>query len=190
MAKSNKTGGFRAFRTRERSNVRRDGEMPDASEFERLYRESYDVIYGRILFQMRNVEAAQDVTAEAFMHAARNFGRFDPAKAKFTTWMSTIARNCMIDYYRKSKINASIDDVPESLFASDDDHARDVADADLVQSLLAEIDETDRQIVCMKYCEGLQNVEIAREIGMNPSTVATRLQRALAKMRTAAGASV
>ena len=46
--------------------------------------------------------------------------------------------------------------------------------------------ERDRELVALKYHEGLGNVEIARQLGMNPSTVSTRLSRALARMRQAA----
>ncbi len=156
-----------------------------ANEFERLYRESYAMVYGRILFRMRDEEAARDVTAEAFLNAARSFEKFDPSKAKFSTWVCTIAHNCMIDHYRKVKIHVPIESVPESTFTDDGDHAQEIANADLAQRLLAVLDEDDREIVHMKFCEELSNSEIAHELGMNPSTVSTRVHRALAKMRAA-----
>ncbi len=157
-----------------------------AAEFERLYRESYDSVYGSVLFRLRDEEIARDITADAFLRAARFFDSFDSSKAKFSTWVNAIARNCIIDYHRKNKEHAPIESVPESTFATEADHAQAVADADLARRLLAVLDEDDREIVFMKFCEDSTNADIARRLNMNPSTVATRVQRALAKMRDAA----
>ena len=154
-----------------------------AAAFEQLYRESYPTVYGRVLFRMRDTEAARDVTAEAFLRAARYFDRFDPSKSKFSTWVNAIVNNCITDYYRKNEMHAPIDSVPESALADNTDHAQRIADADLARRLLEKLDSNDREIVFMKFCEGRTNSEIARILDMNPSTVATRVQRALAKMR-------
>ena len=184
MAKTVKRGGPAAFRVVGGSARQNDAEAR-AAEFERLYRESYPMVYGRMLFQMRDEEAARDVTSEAFLRAARYFEGFDPSRAKFSTWVIAIARNCMVDYYRAHKAHASIEDVDESALAMEGDHSDHVVDADLARRLLAVLDEEDRAIVFMKFCEGWSNTEIAQELDMKPSTVATRVQRALAKMRAA-----
>ena len=160
-----------------------------ASEFEELYRESYSTVYNSVYFNMLDRDAAEDVTAEAFMRAARYFERFDSSRAAFTTWVKAIARNCIADHYGKNKPTSALEDVPEAVFASEDDLASRTADADLARFLLAVLDEGDRTLVFMKYYEGKRNAEIAQELEMNPSTVATRLQRALAKMRSVAGGS-
>lgn len=182
MAKTDEKSKARAFRGG-RSVRRQNADEARAAEFERLYRESYPMVYGRVLFRMCDEEAARDVTAEAFLRAARFFKRFDSSKAKFSTWVNAIAQNCIVDYYRKSRNYTPIEAVPESAFVSDEDHAGSVADADLAHRLLGMLDEEDREIVFMKYCEERTNAEIACTLDMNPSTVATRVQRALAKMR-------
>ena len=163
---------------------------PDAGEFERLYRESYASVYSSVLYRMLDEEAARDVTAEAFLKAARYFHRCDPERASFATWVKVIARNCAMDYYRQHKAHAPIDQIPESAFADDVDLERRTADADLARFLLSRLAELDREIVRLKFYEGMRNVEIARVLGMNPSSVATRIQRALARMRAAADESM
>ena len=184
MAEAVKGGAPTVFRA-VRGVARRNDEVDRAAEFERLYLASYPIVYGRTLFCMRDAEAARDVTSEAFLRAARFFDAYDPSKAKFSTWVVSIARNCIVDYYRSHKEHVLIDDVPDSMLVGEGDHAGQVADADLAHRLLAVLDEEDREIVFMKFCEEWSNVEIAEELGMNPSTVATRVQRAIAKMRSA-----
>ena len=129
--------------------------------------------------------AVEDVVAEAYLKAARSFSKFDPARAKFSTWVVTIAHNCMNDHWRRTRQTTCIDDVPESHFAESD--GTDVVnDRDLVDRLLGVLDDVERDLVIRKYLLGYRNVEIAKELGMNASTVATKLANALAKMRSVA----
>ena len=182
MAKTTGTSGTSAFR----DNLGDERHLADgarAAKFERLYRESYPTVFGHVLFRMRDEEAALDVTAEAFLRAARNFDRFDSSKAKFSTWVIAIARNCISDHYRKNIEHTPIDAIPESALTTGMDHVQSIADADLARRLLEKLDPDDREMVFMKYCEERTNADIAHILGMNPSTVATRVHRALAKMR-------
>ena len=175
MAMNAHAKAFRAYRERNA-----------AREFEELYRQSYPSVYNFVYYRMLDSQTAEDVTADAFLRAARFFDRFDPSRASFTTWVKAIARNCINQHYRKARPTVPIEDVAESAFAENFDEAERVADAELVKSLLATLEETDREMLFLKYYEGMRNVDIARELDMNESTVATRLQRALAKMKSSA----
>ena len=152
-------------------------------EFERLYRESYELVYNYVRMRMRDDNAAEDVVAEAFLKAARSFSKFNPARAKFSTWVVRIAVNCMKDHWRRERPAVCIDDVPEGSL-SQPDGSTAVDDRDLADRLLGVLDETERNLVLMKYFLGYRNVDIAEVLEMNASTVATRLSKALAKMRS------
>ena len=151
--------------------------------FEQHYRESYPLVYNYVFRQMANREAAEDVVAEAFLRAARFYGRFDASRAKFSTWVISIARNCMSDYYEHEHTSTSLDDVPEGIYAEEAVHDDQLSDSDLVQRLLLVLDEDERLLVTLKYYDGKRNVEIAQELGLNPSTVSTKLARAISHMR-------
>ena len=153
-------------------------------EFECLYQESYELVYNYVRYRMADDTCAEDVVAEAYLKAARSFGKFDPARAKFSTWVVTIAINCMKDHWRRSRPASCIDDVPDIRLVQPDETGA-VADRDLVDRLLGVLDAPERELVLMKYREGFRNVDIAEELDMNASTVATKLANALAKMRTA-----
>ena len=159
-----------------------------AREFEWLYRESYAAVYGWVRVRMSNDADAEDVVADAYLRAARAFGSFDPERAKFATWVTAIAKNCMATHYRKARPTTALDDVPESAFAVDSDY-NEVCNPMVVKQLLACLDDDERELVALKYHEGFRNIEIAQELGINPSTVSTKLARALEKMRACAGGS-
>ena len=127
----------------------------------------------------------EEIVAEAYLKAARSFESFDPSRAQFGTWVTAIARNCMISHFRRAQRTASLDEAPET------EHPikgqQDAVDNALtLEKLLACLDNTDRKLVTMKYHDEMRNIDIAAALGMNPSTVSTRLSRALAKMRAAA----
>ena len=128
---------------------------------------------------------AEDIVSEAFIKAARSFSAFDPTRAKFSTWVITIAKNCMISYFRAQRPTVVLEDAPESAFAQDS-HEDAVTDLMLVKDLLACLDDEERELVALKYREGMRNADIASMLGLNPSTVSTKLSRALAKMRSCA----
>lgn len=144
--------------------------------------ESYGMVYNYVRVRMAGDDAVEDVVAEAFLQAARHFGDYDPTRAKFSTWVVKIASNAMISHWRKSRPTTTLEDVPDRLVAQPAEQ-ENLADRDLVDLLLGTLDETERQIVVMKYREGYRNVEIASELGMNASTVSTKLANALSKMR-------
>ena len=177
MTTGTKTKAFRLFRAQG---------FGDNLSFEELYRQSFADVYNYTYYRMLDQQAAEDATSEAFLRAARFFDRFDPQRASFTTWVKAIARNCVNQHYRKHRATVPLEEVSESAFVEDRDESERVIDSELVRKLLGTIEDIDREMLFLKYYEDKRNVDIARELGMNESTVATRLQRALAKMRAAA----
>ena len=157
-----------------------------ADEFERLYRDAYPLVYNYSYHILLSRTAAEDITSEAFLKAARNFGRFDATRAKFSTWVVAIARNCITDFYRKNRPEAPLDDSIAVTLVTESSHEEQLCNEDLVKQLLETLDPNERQLIFMKYYEGKSNVIIAEELAMNPSTLSTKLSRAISKMRAAA----
>lgn len=151
-------------------------------EFERLYRESYETVFGYVRARMGSNADAEDIVAEAYLHAARSFSSFDSSRAKFGTWVIAIARNCMSSHFRKSRPSVALEEAPETSYAIQGGQGA-VDDRLLADQLLACLDDSERELIALKYRDGLRNVDIARVLGMNPSTVSTMLSRALEKMR-------
>ena len=146
-------------------------------------------MYGYVRSWMSDESAVEDIVAEAFLKAARAFSMFDAKQAKFSTWVTAIARNLMISHYRKQRPSVALDEVSESFFAVPDSQDA-LADQELVDKLLACLDDEERELVILKYRMGMRNVEISRLLKMNPSTVSTVLARSLAKMRKTAERSM
>ena len=151
--------------------------------FEKLYRESFGVVYGYVRAHMASEADTEDIVSEAFLKAARAFSTFDPKRAKFSTWVTAIARNCMISHFRKTRPTAALEDVPGEAVAVSGGQS-DVDNKLLVEQLLECLKDDERELIILKYQEGLRNVDIAEALDMNTSTVSTKLANALARMRT------
>ena len=66
-------------------------------------------------------EVAEEVTQDVFLRVHNHLDSFDENKAKMSTWIFSIARNAVIDYYRKKQdpttsINEFVDDEGKELF--------------------------------------------------------------------------
>ena len=147
-----------------------------------MYLERYPFVYNYVRYRMANDSEAEGIVSEAYLLAARSFERFDPSRAKFSTWVITIAINCMRGYWRKQRPTVDLEEVPQVVFSVVGDESQ-VDDRDEVDMLLGVLDEEERELVLMKYRDGKRNVDIADELGMNQSTVSTKLFKAIGKMR-------
>ena len=173
--------GSRHTQVRAFSGERTDRER----EFERLYRESYGPVYGYVRVRMSTDEDAEDVVSEAFLKAARSFGSFDPSRARFGTWVTAIAKNCIATHFRRLKPTTALEDAPKEVYSvSGGQDAID--DLLFAKNLISCLDENERMLIACKYHDDMRNVDIARELNMNASTVSTVLSRALTKMRAQA----
>lgn len=70
------------------------------SEFEGVYQELFNRIYGYVRAQVRNDADAEDVTAAVFMKAYRAWPRYEPQAATPAAWLFRIARNAVLDHVR------------------------------------------------------------------------------------------
>lgn len=131
---------------------------------------------------MSSISDTEDIVSEAYLKATRAFDSFDPSRARFSTWVITIAKNCMISHWRKVHPTLSEDEVSFAEFSVGDESGN-VDNTMFVQQLLTFLNDEERELIALKYRDGLRNVDIAEELGMNASTVSTKLANAIAKMR-------
>jgi RNA polymerase sigma-70 factor, ECF subfamily len=154
-------------------------------EFDQLYRSSRDDVYAYAAGLLRDLAAAEDVTATAFERAYRKRSRFDPRRGSPRAWLFGIARNAALDELRRRGKQAALaaDPIdPESVAApAGEVSERRIVLADALQGL----DPRERELVALKFFAGLSHGEIARVLGISESNAGTRLHRVLDKLREA-----
>ena len=148
-----------------------------------------------LLFLTSSRELAEDLFQEVWMRVLVRGGQFN-GKARFDTWLFTIARNLVIDYRRKRTLasldelfeGSTDDDRPMSFEISDDqptpfDRFSSMEDRGRIASALLEIDTLYREVLVLRFHEEMSLQEIAAVTRAPLSTVKSRLYRGLAAIK-------
>lgn len=130
---------------------------------------------------------AADLTQEVFLSAWRARERFDPGRGPLAAWLVGIAKNKIIDAYRKDgrQVDAVRDDdgsrvgrLPDSRQPLDN-----IADRLLVTEALATLPERPREIVRLAFFDELTHEQIADQTSVPLGTVKSDIRRGLARLR-------
>ncbi len=149
-----------------------------------LYDEYFPKIYNYIFYRIRHKETAEDLTSQTFLKAVDNFDRFNSKKGTFQSWIYRIAKNTLIDHYRKNKETMDI----EKIFnlKSDEDIEKQVADKISVQKIrkaLKILSPDQQEIVIMRLWDDLPYQEIASITKKTTASCRMIFSRAIAQLR-------
>ena len=134
--------------------------------------------------------AAEDIAQETFIRAFRSLHNLDKPVA-FLGWLLRIARNLVTDHLRSrtppmEEIDAAGDVAVHLTRREIPDFQRKVEEAEevgLILSAMSEIPEKYREVVVLRYLQGLDGKAMARLLGEPEGTIRNRLFRALEKIR-------
>ena len=147
-----------------------------------------------LLYLCGNREMAEDVFQEVWMRVLVRGAQFN-GKARFDTWLFTIARNLVIDLRRK-KTMSSLDELFECgeddrsmsfEVAGDEptpfDRFANLEDRERIAAALMQMDTLYREVLVLRFHEDLSLEEIAKVTRSPLSTVKSRLYRGLAAIK-------
>ncbi len=179
----------------ERSLVRR-AQQGDPGAYEELVRRHQQRILAVVGGTLRKREDVEDIAQQVFIKAYLSIKRFDMRSA-FSTWLYKIAVNECWDYLRKKRVRPLVyeADLSEDQVRQLDafvntgqapaDASRRAELGELVEQLLSQLSDEDRQILVLKEVEGFSVEEISEMLDLNVNTVKVRMFRARARlMRT------
>ncbi len=157
------------------------------AEFGRLYETYLPGIYRFVYYRVGERAPAEDLTSDIFTRALTAFGRFDSRKASFATWIYTIARNTLTDYFRKQAREKTLDeaeesDIPSAAMPVDEELARE-EEFRVLHRCLRRLKTREQEIISLKFSSGMTNREIAAVTGISETNVGTILCRTVRKLR-------
>ncbi|MBU5302653.1 RNA polymerase sigma factor [Eubacterium callanderi] len=158
--------------------------MKEQYTIDEMYEEYYPKIYNYIYYRVLNRELTEDLVSEIFLKAIYRLKSYAPERGGFSTWLYTIAKNTLIDYYRRNVVCEDIDDYSNVLLPSKDNFA--AINNETHKKLLAALallNDRERTIFYYKYYLEMTNRQIAKQMQLNESTVSTIIQRARAKIK-------
>ncbi|BBZ21923.1 ECF RNA polymerase sigma factor SigK [Mycolicibacter hiberniae] len=162
------------------------------ADFAMLYDRTAARVYGLVLRVLRDTGYSEETTQEVYLEVWRNAGKYDPTKGSALAWLLAMAHRRAVDRVRaeraagqrESRYGAASADPPgdvvvDAVIVSDEQ--RRVVDC------LGGLPEKQRQCVELAYYGGLTYGEVSQRLAVNPSTIKTRMQEALRRLRECLG---
>lgn len=136
-------------------------------------------------FTGRSVEA-EDLTQEVFIKVFQTLASYDQAQGSFTTWLTRVTRNHLVDHYRRTKrdrATASLDDEESGVEVRAAPGSGPQAGVEsrerreLIQQGLDKLSPDLREAVILRDLHDMDYDEIARVLGVPSGTVKSRINR-------------
>jgi RNA polymerase sigma factor (sigma-70 family) len=155
-------------------------------DFEATYREFFPRVFAYVYTRVNDTHSAEDIVADTFERA---FVKADTLRSKdaFSTWLFTIARNCIISHARKRSRETVVDpDVMKEISPSSASVESEVLMREEVRDLariLRGFPQREQDIIALKFDAELSNGQIAEIMGLAEPNVRVIIFRTLRKLR-------
>lgn len=152
----------------------------DPGAFGPLYDRYVRRIYAFACRRTGDPALAQDVTSATFEKALRSLPRFRWQGVSFGAWLYRIARNEIVQAYRRDRLRTPLLDwqvLDEQ--AAPGLNGRD----DALHAAFALLPDADREVLTLRFFEDLNSAEVAEVLSVSVSAVYVRVHRALRRLR-------
>ncbi|MBO5748965.1 MAG: sigma-70 family RNA polymerase sigma factor [Muribaculaceae bacterium] len=161
--------------------------------FDVLLRRHQDRVFNYILKIVKNEDVANDVFQETFVKAIMTIkqGRYTE-NGKFPAWITRIAHNLIIDFYRQEKSeNLQSCDVEEVDILNKKELSQETIEDTIitdqihqdVKHLVTVLPESQKEVLLMRYYRNMSFKEIADATGVSINTALGRMRYAILNMR-------
>ncbi|GAA0964574.1 RNA polymerase sigma factor [Acrocarpospora macrocephala] len=166
--------------------------VADPQRFGTVFDTHYQEIR-RYIGRRLDLSVAEDLAAETFLIAFRQRHRFDPAQGSVRPWLYGIATK-LIGRHRRSELRRYRALARTGPPPDDDAHDQRVVDriaaaatVSRLSAALAALSKGERDVILLVAYGGLSYDEVAAALGIANGTVASRLNRARAKLQKSLG---
>jgi RNA polymerase sigma-70 factor (ECF subfamily) len=158
----------------------------DAGAFDTLYARHRTRLFRFVLRSTKARALAEELYQEIWMRVIEARTSYAP-KARFTTWLYTIAHNHLVDHWRKRGLTLVALEADELPSGSPDPADQAQARESLARfaAALETLPALQREAFLLHEEGGLSIAEIAAATGANDETAKSRLRYAMAKLKAA-----
>jgi len=131
-------------------------------------------------------EEAEDVTQEVFIKVFQTLKSYHAAQGSFTTWLNRVARNHLVDHYRrarKDRVTSSLEDELPEAEQHPSPHMEPTGQVEsrerreVLQQALDKLSPDLREAVILRDLHDLDYEEIAQVLSVPQGTVKSRINR-------------
>ena len=152
---------------------------------EQMYAEFYPKVRAYVRGKVQDPHEAEDLVSAVFLKAVQKLDSYDAAKASLSTWLYTITRNTVTDYFRTHRAVVAFEDymLEEAAPSLTDDALDSLADALLM------LKERERDLIVLHYYKGHTLKTVAEMMGMSYINAKVIHKKALAALKLSLGAA-
>jgi RNA polymerase sigma-70 factor, ECF subfamily len=156
----------------------------DRAAFEALYRRYVDRVYSYAFYQLGDHHDAEDATERTFLAALRAIRSYRDEGATFRAWLFRIARNTIANAHRtrsrrRVEPMTAVEHEPHALDADPAGLAVRAEDARRVRAALEQLPDDRRQVILLRFVDGLSAREAGLVLDRSEGAVRVLLHRAL-----------
>lgn len=150
----------------------------------KLYNTYFERIYRFIFYRVSHKETAEDLTEDVFVKIFKKLRNLEQLGA-FEGWLFQIARNQVIDYYRRKKQTVPLEEIENTL--EYETNIVDIVNLKTEQTvfikLLKELSPEQQQVIKLKFLEDIDNDIIAEMMNKTEGAIRVIQHRAIAKLK-------
>jgi len=157
----------------------------DKESFAIIYEQFYTPIFRYLYGRTGDKELSQDLTQDVFLKGLKSISSFAITNKNPLTYFYTIARNSLIDYWRRDFPELLNEDQLVSLpdlSVQADKLSLERESRELIELGLSALTPAQREVLTLKYLNELSTREIAELLGKSEEAIRQSLVRALRAM--------
>lgn len=159
----------------------------DTEAFGVVYNKYLTPIYRYIYLRVRDKDLADDLTQDVFIKVFNSLGTFTIRSGSPLSYFYTVARNVLIDNYRKKKNVLISEEELEGRMVDEDTPEKQSIVKDTVNTLskaLETLSENESEAITLKFIENYSNKEIGEIMGKSEEAVRQLQSRGMKTLRT------
>jgi RNA polymerase sigma-70 factor (ECF subfamily) len=159
----------------------------DLEAFGEIYTVCLNPIYRYVLYHVRDMMTAEDVTEDVFVKAWKVIASCKGRGQTFVPWLYRIAHNHTINVLKKMQKGVSLE--TETLVEADGPEKQVAArlSRETLLDATGRLPPDQKQVIMLKFIEGLDNREISEIMNKKEGSVRVLQMRALSRLRQQLG---
>ncbi len=166
------------------SKIIADCQNGQIETFVYLYDRYVEKIYNFLYFRTFDQALAEDITSQTFLQAMNKIKSFDESKGTFQSWLYRIARNLLIDEYRRRKPSEAIEAHYDLASDTNLEHeTQGQLSVEALQKLLTTLPTESQELITMRLWDELPYAEIAVITGKTEGSLKMQYSRIIDQLQ-------
>ncbi len=159
----------------------------DAKTYNEFYVRTVDILfrYAHSRYFLTKAET-EDLLSEFYLKFRQVVVKYDP-QYKFETFVRTVYKNMLKDYFKKSKQVHLSEEVIASVVDDNEDDLLDVVERsyqlEQIEEAMHWLDAVCGEIIFLKFIEGRSSQEMSKLLGISQEAVRQRVSRAVRRLK-------